>query len=344
MRVLNVMLGGKRGGIEQAAVNYAEALRAQGHDVTTVIRKDAFVAQALAEGGFKVLPIALPYRWNPLAARRIQRAMRQTDIVLLHGNRAAELTVVDKKKMPPIVAVVHSRFFNVEPHFSALIVLSQKMADTYVVSGIPTYFIPNLVHIPDVSPHPAFRAIPVVGTMGRMSEEKGMDLFIEAIGLLRQRGVMVEGVIGGSGGIEPQLRAQAANNPSIRFAGWVGDKKEFFQSLDIFCLSSRTETFSITLLEAMAHGVPSVATKCGGPSEIIQEGLNGLLAEVDAGSLADTLQRALVDPVATARMGLTGRENVGERYDAPVIAARLDKCLREIVGGQGASRPYLEWE
>lgn len=339
MRILNIMLGGKRGGIEQAAVNYAAALRHAGHDVTTMIRKGAAIAPALAAGGFDVQALALPYRWNPLAAAAVRRAMEKADAVILHGNRAAQLTARRQQRRggPPVIAVVHSRFFNVMPHFSALITLSRAMQEKQRENAAcPVYFVPNTVDMPGDVPRAAFRPVPVIGALGRLSPEKGMDLFIEAIDLLRQRGVMVEGVIGGAGGIEDSLKAQAARpalKGAVRFAGWVGDKRAFFEGIDVFCLSSRSETFSITLLEAMAHGVPSVATRCGGPTEIIADGVTGLLADIDAEAIANALQAAIQSPPDAARMGQAGAAKVAETYALPVIARQLDDILRGLEKG-----------
>lgn len=336
MRVLNIMLGGKKGGLEQAAVSYAEALRLQGHDVTTVIRRGAAITGMLHAGGFKVLPVSLPHRWNVLAMRRIRRAMRDSDVVILHGNRAADMTAGDKKGLPPVVAVVHSRFFAAAPQMDALIVLTPEMARLQAAGNLPVHIVPNPVTVPDAVSRAPLRLVPVIGAMGRLSEEKGMDIFIDAIALLRARGFMVEGVIGGSGALEDALRARAASHPSlggkaVRFAGWVADKKEFFAGIDIFCLTSRTETFALTLAEAMAHGVPSVATRCGGPAEIIEDGVNGRLAAIDAEAVAAALQALLSDAAETARLAEAGRASVAARYSLPVIGARLDAVLKSVL-------------
>ena len=59
------------------------------------------------------------------------------------------------------------------------------------------------------------------------------------------------------------------------FYGMDRDKENFYRSIDIFCLPSRSESFSITLVEAMAHGCPVVASRCDGPSEIVEHGVTG---------------------------------------------------------------------
>jgi glycosyltransferase involved in cell wall biosynthesis len=332
MRVVNVMLGGKRGGIEQAAVDYAKALRFQGHDVVTVIRKGAWVESVLAEAGLPAIAVALPYEWNPFARRRMKDLIAGADVAILHGNRAADVTTGIRGV--PLVPVVHSRFFKHRAHFAALITASQAMADRHGPAvSCPVHFVPNLIHMPDDAARPAFRAPPVIGAMGRLSAEKGMDIFINAIAILRARGVIVEAVIGGGGDQEEALKRQAAAPAlagAVTFRGWVGDKAAFFRDIDIFCLSSRTETFPITVLEAMSHGCSVVATRCGGPSEMIDDGITGFLADVDATDLADTLQNALQQPETAMRAGAAGRAHVRDTYDLPVVARKLDAVLSGI--------------
>lgn len=330
MRVLNIMLGGKRGGIEQAAVNYAAALRARGHDALSIIRKGAAVAPLFAEQELPTLEIAAPYAWNIFARRQIRQAMKKADVVIVHGNRAAQLTKGSKTPSRPIIPVIHSRFFDMMPHFSALIASSEAMLK-HARPDCPAYFLPNAVEIPDDAARPDFRQPPVIGAMGRMSEEKGMDLFIDAIAQLRARGLDVHAVMGGAGGIENDLRARVEKSGlqhCIRFAGWVSDRRAFFDGIDVFCLSSRTETFPITLLEAMAHAVPSVATRCGGPQEIIEEGRTGYLADITAESIAAVLEKALNNPAAMIASGQAGRADMAAKYHPDVIAGELDAILR----------------
>ena len=331
MRVLNIMLGEKQGGLEQAALDYAEALTSKGHDVTMVVRKGSWAEQTARLNRLAVLPIVFPYIWNPLAARKIARAAREADILILHGNRAGKLTMGLKTGVR-IVPVVHSRFFRVRSHFSALIAASKAMEEKHRASGLPVHVVYNAVRLPPEEVRPPFRMVPVAGAFGRLSPEKGMDIFIDAIAHLRACGIPINGVIGGGGPEEESLRRKVEYlglQDCVRFVGWVKDKRAFFSGIDVFCLSSRTETFPITLLEAMGHGVPCVATRCGGPSEIIEDGVTGVLADIDAEDLAARIQEMFEAPDKTAEMGLAGRAVIRESYDLPVLADRLDGILNE---------------
>jgi glycosyltransferase involved in cell wall biosynthesis len=328
MRVLNIMLGRHRGGIEQAAVDYCAALAHAGHDVTAVLCAGAAVRPAIDALGVRVVDIGFAREWNPLARRRMQRAFDRADVAIVHGNRAGKLTRGVNPSVP-VVAVAHSRFFKMEKHFRAVIALSKKMAAERT-GDVLVHLVPNLVRVPQDMTRLDFRPRPVVAAMGRFSHEKGLDVFIDAVKILRARGVPFDARIGGGGRGEKELHKQAAG-AGIDFTGWVSDKTSFFAATDIYCMSSRTESFPLTLLEAMAHGVPCVATRCGGPSEIIDDGVTGYLCDIDAEALAHTLQSAIEDAPRTEALGRAGRQKALTEYDLPVVAEKLDTVLRALV-------------
>ena len=86
----------------------------------------------------------------------------------------------------------------------------------------------------------------------------------------------------------------------VNFRGFIEDPTAFLTSLDVFVLSSSNEGFSLATVEAMLAGVPVVATRCGGPEEIIHHGTTGLLVPPsDPSALADAIAHTLADPNAT---------------------------------------------
>ncbi|MDE1152390.1 MAG: glycosyltransferase [Micavibrio sp.] len=332
MRILNIMLGKKRGGLEQVAVDYCVALRSLGHEVTMAVAAGAAVLPQLKLLSIPVIEIPLAYRWNPLAGAKLRRLMGAADVSIVHGNRAGQLTA--GVQGTPVIAVAHSRFFNFYPHFSALVALSGKMAAQHKEHGVPVTVVPNFVQAPPaLPPRPAFRAPPVLGTMGRFSPEKGMDMLLDAVAALKAKGTNLRLVIGGDGKGTDTLQQQAARlgiADSVTFAGWVTDKQAFFDSIDIFCLPSRAETFSVTLVEAMAQGCPVVATMCDGPSEIIRPAATGILTPIEVTAFAAAIEQLAQAPAMAAALGAAAREDVLSRFDMPVVAAKLDALLKSV--------------
>lgn len=139
-----------------------------------------------------------------------------------------------------------------------------------------------------------------IGAVGRLSEEKGFELLIEAIERLLDRGLDVELEIAGEGQLEAQLAARIARSPHrerLSLLGFQADTVALFEGFDIFCLSSLREGLPNVVLEAMAMEVPVVATRSGGMQAFAREGEDALL--VEPGSV-DELERGLAALVTDA--------------------------------------------
>src|SRR5262249_5352242 len=119
---------------------------------------------------------------------------------------------------------------------------------------------------------------------------------------------------------------------TVCFTGWVRDKATFFAGIDLFCLPSHHEPFGIVLIEAMAHALPIVATDSEGPSEILRDGVDGVL--VPRGN-PERLERALGQLIASPEQAADLADNAYRRalelYDLPQVGARIDRALRAIV-------------
>lgn len=332
VKIANIMMGGKVGGVEQALLDTSEALRAQGHEVTAFIRAGAALLPPLMQARIPTVSLAMPYRWNLGGRFKLGQRLSTHDLILLHGNRAGELTR-GLRNLPPILAVVHSRFFKPQPHFTALLALSPERAKEL---NTP-YVAPNMVRLPAYTPRGPFRNPPVIGAMGRLSEEKGFDLLIDAFALLRQRGIAFHALIAGVGGQEATLRKRIAQHQletTVELIGWVADKAAFFARLDMFVLSSRTENFPITLLEAMAHGCPTIATRCGGPQTIITEETNGYLTDIAAAAIAETLTHALGNETATRALGEAARTHAAQHYTMEVVGKQLSDIATKVAAAR----------
>jgi glycosyltransferase involved in cell wall biosynthesis len=121
-----------------------------------------------------------------------------------------------------------------------------------------------------------------IGFLGGLnSNNKGLDLLLRAVSILKRRDIVLH--IGGNGALLDNLKSMAKDlgiEESCIFYGEINRSgiSDFFSKLDFFVLPSRYETFGIVLIEAMACGLPVIATKCGGPEEIVTP-LTGLLIE-----------------------------------------------------------------
>jgi glycosyltransferase involved in cell wall biosynthesis len=192
------------------------------------------------------------------------------------------------------------------------------------------HVVPNGVDVPADPAGPAGRAVPRIGALGRLTAQKGFDVLLDAVRALTGDGVPVEVVVGGEGRDGDRLRAAAAGLP-VTFRGFVDDVRGFLAGLDVFCLSSRREALPLVLLEAMAEGLPCVATDVGDVAAAV--GADAVVVPPeDAGALAAALAGLLADPAARAELGRRARARAVAAFDADLMARRTFAVLAGAAG------------
>jgi glycosyltransferase involved in cell wall biosynthesis len=113
------------------------------------------------------------------------------------------------------------------------------------------------------------------------------------------------------------------------------DVRELLAAADIACIPSLREGLSVFSLEAMAAGVPVVASRVGGLPESVAEGVTGLLAEPgDEAALAAALERLLADRDLRERMGVAARERARERFSARAMAEKTERLYEELLAAR----------
>ncbi|MEK7245641.1 MAG: glycosyltransferase, partial [Pseudomonadota bacterium] len=161
---------------------------------------------------------------------------------------------------------------------------------------------------------------PLLLAMGRLHENKGFDVLIEAVA--RLPGVYLW--IAGEGPRYADLEARAQQlfvKPRVRFLGWRDDAPALFAACDVFVCPSRHEPLGNVVIEAWAQGVPVVATESRGPAALVRHGETGLLVPVDdARALAHAIQQLLADREQAARLGRAGRSAFEQRFTEAIVA------------------------
>lgn len=343
--ILNLMLGSGRGGLEQAALDYAEALAAAGIGALTVISPNAWVEAPLVAAGMTHESLSSHGRWDVFAARRLRKLAAKTGAraVICHGNRALALAlrafhplIGSLANRPRIIAVAHnystSRFAMADACFA----ISSHLAAHLAASGARAISrMPNMVRMHDHALRPAFRHPPVIGSMGRFVAKKGFQTYIEALSVLRTRGIEFHAVLGGDGEESAAIDALIARyrlENHITRIGWVKDKTAFFAALDLFVLPSLHEPFGIVLIEAMIHGVPVISTDTEGPREIIHHGVDGILVpRRDPEALAEALAGLLANQQQAQQLAVAGRVLAGREYSMDSMAQRLQQALKDYI-------------
>ena len=116
------------------------------------------------------------------------------------------------------------------------------------------------------------------------------------------------------------------------YMGMRNDIAELLHSLDLFVLSSTTEGISLTLLEAMASGLPVVATEVGGNPEVVIDGLTGYLVPAkDPKAMANKLRLLIEDGNLRQKMGVEGRKRVVENFSIKETAKQYEELYNEVL-------------
>lgn len=179
----------------------------------------------------------------------------------------------------------------------------------------------NGVEIPAEMPEPARAATGggTIGILAAITPWKGHDVLLEALALLPDTRLEIAGAaFPGSGEFEAQLRARAAQPDlagRVSFLGHV-DKQDVLPRWNVLVSASTSpEAGPLGVLEAMAHGVPVVATDHGGAAEYLRDGAGVLVPPAEAQALADGIRRVLADPGYAAQLRATARARVVEKHD-----------------------------
>lgn len=169
----------------------------------------------------------------------------------------------------------------------------------------------------------------VVGAASRLVPQKGLLNLIRTVAALCPEFPRLRLEIAGSGPQLAELETEVAKQglaDRVRFTGWQQDLRAMFQDWDIFAMPSLEEGFGMAALEAMAEGLPVVATSIGGLPEIIEEGKTGyLVTPSDVTALADRLRLLLADKARRVEMGTAGRERARVYFSRDRMVAGISE-------------------
>ena len=229
-------------------------------------------------------------------------------------------------------------------NFDAVVAVSEPLRELLAARGVPEtslHVIPNAYEPP---PHLLSRedararlGLPpharVMGWVGRLAAEKGADVFIEALAHLDMR-AGIAAVIG-DGPERTSLEARAASlgvSDRVRWLGMVPDAARLYRAFDLFVLSSRTEGTPMSLLEAMASGVPCVVTAVGGIPKVVSEHEAWLVPSESPTLLANAIGHALSDSAESGLRAGNARARLQTQFAIDPWCARYDEVYSSAIG------------
>ena len=310
MKIVQVMLAKGFGGAERSFVDLSDELVNRGHDVIAVCEKRGEAKDLIKNASVELVTVR--GHWDPFAKLTINRILQQAkpDIVHAHLARAAKIAgaAASKQGVPSVVKTHNYVDLKYYTHVSRLVPTTKDQQRYLLSQGIPAdriTRIANFTSMPFVdnprefSPAKQIRMVAI----GRFVAKKGFDLLIQALACLPAELPVTLTLVGDGPQRTALEQLVSANNlrERVRFAGWSNDVLAALDNADLFVLSSTDEPFGIVCLEAMARGVPIIATNTQGPSEFLDDSVAWLVDRDNIGALASGLQAAIDDPQRTTK-------------------------------------------
>lgn len=345
MHVLVAVNEGVLSGGPLCALEMVQLLRSRGSEVTVVMRRagplvDAFrnvASRVVEQPGGRVVPWLDRARFRGIPVpgwhdRRIGRHIItsvQPDVVVAETVVCAEYAVLGHQMGVPSMLSVHEhppvldlwlRVHGGPAVLQGVELVANSRATAGLIADrldvrttdITVAHPPVAVHREDASSSPV-EVPPLVLGLGRASPVKGVDLFIDVAERIGGEGRDVSFRWLGDGPLLPRLRRRVReSNVPIDLPGSVAGTERHFRDATLVVIPSRRESFSRVAVEALAHGVPVVASDLGGLPEAVGPG--GVLVEPTTDALVQAVRELLYDPQRRYELGRAGQDWVRERF------------------------------
>lgn len=325
------------GGLEKLLVEFARLVDRERFTLRFVgLGCRGVLADDIEASGWPVTALDEPEGLHPGLVLRLARLLRrwQADVVHTHDDRAHLYGTFAGclARVPRIVHTRHGRSPDVSRRQKILLTTAARLIDHFVCvsedsarlalqQGIPVERVRTICNgidlrrFPYVGPRPHGPAVVVA----RLSPEKDIETLLHAAALVVRAEPAFRLEIAGDGPSMIALRktmVELGLEGHVRFLGQLREVPTLLARAGLFVLSSLSEGISLTLLEAMASGLPVVTTRVGGNPEVVADGENGLLVPPqNPRALADVLLRLRRDRDVCVRMGEIGRRRVESQFD-----------------------------
>ncbi|MCB2156972.1 glycosyltransferase [bacterium] len=205
--------------------------------------------------------------------------------------------------------------------------------------------IPNGIELPETTANPSGDGIRI-GLVGNYRHRKGHDLALKALARILPDYPDARLVFAGVDFMDGELQKQIASlnlDDHVEDLGFQEDVASLLQSLDLYIQPSRYEGTPNTLMEAMATGLPCIASEVGGVPEVLRDEQDGILIPPeDEGALAAAMKQLMADETRRKELGSSARKRIEEAFSMEALVARHDWLYKELL--KGGFRPELRTE
>ena len=360
LNILHIDPEKKWGGGEVQVLGLTTYLHRNGHQSIVAVDPRGALSARLSQHGLLSCPLRVRNHLDVFAGFRLRCLVRDGgyDIVHFHTARAHALSpwlrglpvkrLVTRRMDYPIQPGRMTRLLY-EHSVDMVVAISHGVEAALHAGGIPPGHIRRIPSgvdtarfLPDVARRQQMRTalgIEPHGCMvlmiGALTERKGHSSLFSAASMLQEQGVRLRYIICGEGSLHANLEAQVRTlglQDVIRFTGFSSEITGYLAAADIFVHVPLWEGLGVAVIEALAAGLPVVASRVGGIPELIDDHVTGLLVPLhDATALAIAIERLVQNPQWAKTLGTKGQTFVQTQFDVSVMARANESLYNELL-------------
>lgn len=365
INLLEIIGGSTTGGTETHVLQLIQHLPRDLFQITCLCVSESPFTSRLRDLGCDVHLTSMTDQtdWQSIQLGASLVSARAIDVIHTHLPNAHLLGgMISKLTEIPVLATVHNRYLemrDLEIHKlmqTNICVVCKSAYFHGITIGVPASklrYIPNAVDTQVFRPGPhngnlhAQLEIPpdtlLVGFVGRLSSEKGPSNFVKIASIAHNSAHDCHFVLVGDGPLYEKLEKDIRNlgmNTFIHLAGLQTDMPAIYDSLDLVVSTSHSEAMPLAILEAMASGLPVIATNVGGILDIIEEGRTGFLNSFDDfDGIARNIAMLMSDSARRTQMGAAGRKRVEKNFELSKSVSQVSELLKSLTqSGQPSER------
>jgi len=353
-----------RGGQRQSLF-LARELQRKGYEFHYVIQPGSPLFDKASAENLPIIPLKIKSEFDIPAVLRLTKAIKRKKCVLIHFHDAHSLAIgtgADIFAKVPLRIISRRVDFSLGKNYfsrrkymrnvDAIIAVSEGVKEVLVEGGID----PGVIRIiPDGTDFSEFAEASssdylrkelsfapddyLVGIVAHLADHKGHKYLIRATKILKEKAPKIKVIVVGEGPLMMELNKLVKEikvEDMVFFLGFREDIHQILASLDLFVLSSYLEGMGSSLLDAMAHRLPVVATQVGGIPEVVKQNETGLLVPPrKPEALARAILRVYNNKELASRLGLKGFEVVRQKFSAEAMAEKIIQVYEEISRKKG---------
>jgi len=339
MKIVNIMTSKSKNlyGAQKASINYARVLVEMGHEVYFIVHKREHIARHLAAHPHLQL---IEIRKRPLGFIKEWLAVRniRPDAIIVHNHFSFHRYAC--KGLAPLILVGHNLGNQTSRHcfrYDKTMCFTEAIRDRAIHDGVDAKqlcTVPNMIYPMEIK---ARNHDPVViGSLGRLVPSKNTTTFVEALGLLRQRGIDFKAIIAGNGPEEERLADMILEKKlaeCVSMTGYTNNAaKDFYEKIDVFCSLSLWESFGLTVLEAFSARKASLLSDIPSFNILSDQGRNAIIVDqTRAENVAKQLELLITDRSLRDKFSSNAYSFYLDNFSPQMIGEKIEEtilCLR----------------